>query len=169
MEIRRLTSLEDAEKYRSLRLEALQNSPESFASSFEEEKDLTIHNIKDRLQSNDSFTYGAFEDRELVGIITLYKEKVYKLSHRAHIGAMYVSPANRSLGIGTVLMDEAITKAKEIEGLEQVYLAVVSTNEPAKKLYSSLGFEVFGTEKRGLRLENNRYYDVDFMILYLYV
>jgi len=169
MEIRRLTSLEDAEKYRSLRLEALQNSPESFASSFEEEKDLTIHNIKDRLQSNDSFTYGAFEDRELVGIITLYKEKVYKLSHRAHIGAMYVSPANRSLGIGKVLMDEAITKAKEIEGLEQVYLAVVSTNEPAKKLYSSLGFEVFGTEKRGLRLENNRYYDVDFMILYLYV
>ena len=169
MEISRLTSLEDAEKYRSLRLEALQNSPESFASSFEEEKDLTIHNIKDRLQSNDSFTYGAVEDRELVGIITLYKEKVYKLSHRAHIGAMYVSPANRSLGIGKVLMDEAITKAKEIEGLEQVYLAVVSTNEPAKKLYSSLGFEVFGTEKRGLRLENNRYYDVDFMILYLYV
>jgi ribosomal protein S18 acetylase RimI-like enzyme len=167
MEIRILTSLEDAEKYCRIRLEALQNSPESFASSYEEEKDLSIHNIKDRLQSNDSFTYGAFEDRELVGIITLHKEKLYKLSHRAHIGGMYVSPSKRSLGIGKFLMDEAIKKAKGMEDLEQVYLAVVSTNEPAKKLYSSLGFEVFGTEKKGLRLENNRYYDVDFMILYL--
>ena len=63
-------------------------------------------------------------------------------------GGMYVSPSKRSLGIGKVLMEEAIKKAKGIEGLEQVYLAVVSTNESAKKLYSSLEFKVFGTEKK---------------------
>ena len=80
---------------------------------------------------------------------------------------MYVSPSKRGLGIGKALMEEAIKKAKSIEGLEQVYLAVVSTNESAKKLYSLLGFEVFGTEKKGLKLENNIYFDVDFMILYL--
>jgi ribosomal protein S18 acetylase RimI-like enzyme len=167
VEIRILSSLEDAEKYRRIRLESLQNSPESFASSYEEEKDFSIEKIKNKFQSNDSYTYGAFENGELVGIITLYQEKLYKLSHRAHIGAMYVSPTKRSLGIGKVLMDEAIKKAKGIEGLEQIYLAVVSTNEPAKKLYSSLGFKVFGTEKKGLRVENNIYFDVDFMILYL--
>ena len=50
-----------------------------------------------------------------------------------NIGGMYVSPSKRSLGIGKVLMEEAIKKAKGIEGLEQVYLAVVSTNESAKK------------------------------------
>lgn len=167
MEIRMLSSLEDAEKYRSIRLESLQNSPESFVSSYEEEKDFSIEKFKGQFQSDDSFTYGAFEKNELVGIITLYIDKPYKLSHRAHIGAMYVSPSKRSLGIGKVLMEEAIKKAKSIEGLEQIYLAVVSTNEPAKKLYSSLGFKVFGTEKKGLRLENNLYYDVDFMILFL--
>lgn len=167
MEIRILTSLEDAEKYRSIRLESLQNSPESFASSYEEEKDFSIEKFKDQFQLNDSFTYGAFEKNELVGIITLYKDKLYKLSHRAHIGGMYVSPSKRSLGIGKVLMEEAIKKAKGIEGLEQVYLAVVSTNESAKKLYSSLEFKVFGTEKKGLRLENNIYFDVDYMILFL--
>ena len=80
---------------------------------------------------------------------------------------MYVTPSKRNLGLGKVLMEEAIKKAKSIEGLEQVYLAVVSTNESAKKLYSSLGFKVFGTEKKGLRLENNIYFDVDFMILFL--
>ena len=36
-----------------------------------------------------------------------------------------------------------------------------------KKLYSSLGFEVSGTEKKGLMLKNNIYFDVDFIILYL--
>jgi ribosomal protein S18 acetylase RimI-like enzyme len=167
VEIRILSTLEDAEKYRRIRLESLRKNPESFASSYEEEKDLTIEDIKNEFLSDDSFTYGAFEDRELVGIITLHKEKLYKLSHRAHIGAMYVSPAKRSSGIGKVLMDEAIKKARSIEGLEQVYLAVVSTNESAKKLYSSWGFEIFGTEKNGLKLDHNIYYDVDFMILYL--
>ena len=167
MEIRMLTSLDDAEKYRSIRLESLKNTPEAFASSYEEEKDFSIEEIKDTLQSEDAFTYGAFDNDELVGIITLYKDKLHKLSHRAHIGGMYVSPSKRSLGVGKVLMEKAIKKAKEVEGLEQVYLAVVSTNESAKNLYSSLGFEGFGTEKKGLKLEDTIYFDVDFMILYL--
>ena len=66
-----------------------------------------------QIQLNDSFTYGAFENKELVGIITLYKDELNKLSHRAHIGAMYVSPSKRNLGIGKVLMEEAINKAKK--------------------------------------------------------
>ena len=167
MDIRILNSFEDAEKYRSIRLESLKNTPEVFASSYGEEKDLSIEEFKNKFQSESSFTYGAFDKRELVGIITLYQEKLNKLRHRAHIGAMYVSPSKRGLGIGKALMEEAIKKAKSIEDLEQVYLAVVSTNESAKKLYSLLGFEVFGTEKKGLKLENNIYFDVDFMILYL--
>ena len=130
-------------------------------------KDLSVEEILNNFQSDESFTYGAFDNGELVGVITLYKDELYKLSHRAHIGAMYVSPLKRSLGIGKDLMEEAVKKAKSIQGLEQVYLAVVSTNESAKRLYRSLGFEVFGTEKKGLRLDNHTYYDVDFMILFL--
>jgi len=132
-----------------------------------EKKKTYREEFKNKLQSKTSFTYGAFNQGELVGIITLYQEKLIKLQHRAHIGAMYVHPSKRGLGIGKALMEEAIKKAKSIEGLEQVYLAVVSTNESAKKMYSLLGFEVFGTEKKGLKLEKNIYFDVDFMILYL--
>jgi len=80
---------------------------------------------------------------------------------------MYVSDSIRGLGVGKALMEVAIEKAKHIEGLEQLYLAVVSTNESAKRLYSSLGFELFGSERKGLKLKNNMYYDVDFMIKYL--
>ena len=45
MEIRLLNPL-DAENYLDLRLEALQNNSEAFASSYEEEKDYSVENIK---------------------------------------------------------------------------------------------------------------------------
>ena len=82
MEIRILSSWEDAEKYRGIRLESLKNSPESFASSYEEERDFSVEEFLKQIQLNDSFTYGAFEKNELVGIITLYKDELNKLSHR---------------------------------------------------------------------------------------
>lgn len=167
MDIRLLHSEQDAKQYRDLRFEALQTVPEAFASSYKEEKGLSVADIQRKFQTEESFTYGAFTDQQLMGVITLYKEAHYKLQHRVHIGAMYVSPSQRGSGIGSALMKEAIAKAKELPGIEQIYLAVVSTNTAAKKMYTSLGFEVFGTEKRGLKLGEGHYYDVDFMILYL--
>ena len=46
MNIRILNSFEDARKYRSIRLESLKNTPEAFASSYVEEKDLSIEEFK---------------------------------------------------------------------------------------------------------------------------
>jgi hypothetical protein len=40
----RLLKPEDAEEYRKIRLEALKNNPESFTSSFEEEKEVSVEN-----------------------------------------------------------------------------------------------------------------------------
>ncbi|WP_323693359.1 GNAT family N-acetyltransferase [Sporosarcina jeotgali] len=163
--IKRLVE-QDAENYLALRLEALQNSPESFGSTYEEEKDHSVDKYKTRFQSQDSFTFGAFEDDILVGIITLVKEPRIKLRHRMSIVAMYVSPSKRGLGNGKALMNEAIRTAKELEGVEQVYLTVVTTNKSAKNLYTSLGFETYGIEKRALKLDN-RYFDEDLMVLFL--
>jgi RimJ/RimL family protein N-acetyltransferase len=165
MEIRILKPV-DAEDYRRIRLEALHNSPESFATSYEEEKDQSVDKYKTRFQSYESYTFGAFENDQLVGVITLVKERLLKLRHRANIAAMYVSPKKRGLGIGKALLIEAIKKANELEGIEQVYLAVVTTNEPAKNLYSSLGFKAYGAEKRGLKL-GNTYLDEDLMVLFI--
>ena len=79
MDIIILNSFEDAEKYRSIRLESLKNTPGAFASSYGEEKDLSIEELKNKFQSKSSFTYGAFDKGELVGIITLYQENLNKL------------------------------------------------------------------------------------------
>jgi ribosomal protein S18 acetylase RimI-like enzyme len=150
-----------------IRLKALRNNPEAFGSSYEEEKDRPVELYRQRLTSDESFTYGAFHHNQLVGTVTLVKEKYFKFRHRANIVAMYVTPENRSKGIGRLLLVEAINQAKTIGKIEQLNLSVVTTNKPAKKLYTSLGFEVYGTEKRALKLDERTYLDEHHMVLFL--
>lgn len=165
MDIRLLGPL-DVKIYRDIRLEALLNHPEAFSSSYDEEKENALDIYASRLQSDESFTFGAFENDKLIGVVTLVKEKKLKLKHRANIVAMYVSPEKRGIGIGNCLMVEAIKKAKSLSGIEQIYLTVVTTNESAKKLYTSLGFDCFGRDKRALKF-GHTYYDEDHMVLFL--
>ncbi|GKV68661.1 N-acetyltransferase [Sporosarcina sp. NCCP-2716] len=169
MKIRQL-ELEDAEAYLALRLEALQNDPDSFAASFEEEKDQTAEKYRNRFAAPDhTVTYGAFDDdsHQLIGVVTLFREQRLKLRHRANVTAMYTKPDNRGCGIGKALLTQIIETARGLEDIEQVYLAVVSQNGPAKKLYASLGFETFGIEKNALKI-NDMYFDEELMVLFLY-
>jgi RimJ/RimL family protein N-acetyltransferase len=61
-------------------------------------------------------------------------------------------------------MVELIRRARLCEGLEQINLTVMSDNEPAKKLYTSLGFTIYGVERNALKYKG-RYFDEDFMVL----
>jgi ribosomal protein S18 acetylase RimI-like enzyme len=160
----RLLESNHAAIYRNLRLEALQSHPEAFSSSYEEEKEIPLEIFESRLKEQHSFTYGAFDNEQLIGVVTLVLEKKNKLKHRANIVAMYVDPQKRRFGIGKSLMLEAINKAKAIEGIVQIYLGVTSNNEPAKKLYYSLGFETYGKDKRALKIDST-YFDDELMVL----
>src|SRR4051812_11074877 len=107
MEIRELGP-QDAKDYFQIRLEALYKNPEAFGSSYEEEKMQTADKYKDRFQGTDSFTFGAWEESKLVGVVTLLRENRLKLRHRATIVAMYVTSENRGEGVGKALMNKAI-------------------------------------------------------------
>ncbi|UCZ53878.1 GNAT family N-acetyltransferase [Bacillus shivajii] len=165
MEVRLMEAI-DAEAYRALRLEALRTNPESFASGYEEEKENSVAFYKKRLQSDSSFTYGAFYHERLVGVVTLVRDTKQKMNHRANIVAMYVTPEVRGKGIGRKVMKAAIEKAKELNGLRQIYLTVVTDNTPAKKLYESIGFVTYGVDKEALHV-GGTYLDEDWMVLFL--
>ncbi|WP_071459183.1 GNAT family N-acetyltransferase [Bacillus massilinigeriensis] len=152
--------------YRQIRLDALKNNPEAFASSFEEEQALPEAAFAARLGNESSFTFGAWIGEELAGVVTLSFEKKRKLSHRANIFAMYVTPKNRNKGIAKALMNEAIMTAKSMESIEQVILGVVAGNLSAKKLYESLGFKTYGYDRNALKIDGY-YYDEVYMVLYL--
>lgn len=167
MEIK-LLKPNDASAYWALRLEALQLSPEAFGTSYEEAIQRTnpIEQVEQNLQMEGNYTFGAFHQDIIVGMVTLSQESYLKMRHRANIFAMYVSPKARGLGAGKALLVEAINKAKSIGEIEKINLSVVSTNEKAKNLYTGLGFKVFGVEERALKVTNT-YYDEDHMVLSL--
>lgn len=156
----------DAVIYREIRLAALKSNPEAFSSSYAEEIDYPLETFENRLTIGHFFTFGAFVDDKLSGVVTLIIETKVKTKHRANIVAMYVRPEMRKSGIGRRLMTEAINKAKEIEEIKQIYLTVTSSNERAKNLYKSLGFRTYGIDKNGLKVDDT-YYDDELMVLVL--
>lgn len=166
MNIRKL-SVADAESYWALRLQSLKQSPESFLMTYEEE--LQIENpvqiYSEKIKSNNRYTYGAFVNDELIGVVTLQLETPLKIRHKANILAMFVSQKHRGLKIGRLLMQHLIENAKLLE-LEQLHLTVVSTNIAAKNLYTSLGFSRYGLEEKALKL-SGQYWDEEHMVLFL--
>ncbi|WP_372633662.1 N-acetyltransferase family protein [Cohnella sp.] len=165
----RILQHSDAESYRQLRLAGLQTNPEAFGSTYEQEAQFTLETMINRITpSKDKFVLGAFAEdgSSLTGIVTFVRESGVKTSHKANVYGMYVAPSARGKGIGRRLLVELIEKAKECDGLEQINLAVVSDNAPAKKLYRALGFDTYGVEKNALKY-NDQYYDEDFMVFRL--
>lgn len=167
MNIKLLTPV-DASAYWELRLEALQKNPEAFGSSYEEaiQRANPIAQVENNLRTEGNYTYGAFDQNKLVGMVTLLQESSIKMKHRANIFAMYVSPQARGLGVGKALVLEAINKAKTIEEIVKINLSVVSSNEIAKNMYRQLGFEVFGVEENALKV-GHTYYAEEHMALSL--
>ncbi len=154
----------DAEIYRAVRLRALKEEPEAFGSSYEESLARPSKSWAQRLR--DTVTLGAFIDRSLAGTITFRREEGAKERHKGTITGMYVAPEMRGVGLGKALLRETIARARAVPDLEQVNLSVVTANVPARKLYLSFGFEVYGLERRALKL-GDRYLDEELMALRL--
>jgi ribosomal protein S18 acetylase RimI-like enzyme len=167
MELRLLT-VDDAEAFWHLRLEALRNDPASFADSAEEHLNTTVETSREFLSKKDpvhNFVVGMFEEGKLSGTAGFFRRSNNKERHKGHIWGVYVRPQSRGKGVARALMQEIIRRAHGIEGLEQVTL-VASANLPAQRLYKALGFESYGIEPHSLKI-GAEYVDDVLMILRL--
>ncbi len=131
-------------------MEALLTNPEAFGSTYEESVNRTIEEVRCRINTTDeNYILGAYSPSdELVGMVGFKRETGRKLRHKGKIWGMYVTEACRKQGTGRMLMQEVISRAWELDDLLQINLTVVSTNEGAGRLYRSLGFVVYGIEKK---------------------
>lgn len=153
IEIRRL-DIVDTNEVRTLRLEALQNDPSSFSSSYEEERNYPITIFEKRLSQDHSVVFGAWSKRQLVGMVTLLREQRRKTEHIGTITGMYVSPLFRRQGIAKRLMLEAIKQA-HLFGIRRLRLSVSRSNTHAIMLYESHGFEVYGIEPQAIYIADH--------------
>jgi ribosomal protein S18 acetylase RimI-like enzyme len=156
----------DAAAWWRIRLESLQNDPFAFGKTVEEHQAIAVETIAVRFRNPPEvgFNLGAFEDGNLIGIATFLRETGLKERHKGRIYGVYVSSAQRGKGIGRALLFTLLEKAKQDSSLEQILLAVASTQSAAKRLYRECGFETFGTEPNALKIGSN-YVDEDHMIL----
>ena len=164
--IRQLSAV-DAGEYKKLRLEGLKLAPVAFGSTYEEEIDHTLELIGERLNTTgDNFVLGAFSGLRLIGTLTFRRETKLKFRHRGGVYAMYVTPEWQRKGVARTLLDELISRAKGIEGLEQLHLSVVLDNTTAKGLYESRGFQANGLNRQATK-HLGEYHDDVLMVLFL--
>jgi ribosomal protein S18 acetylase RimI-like enzyme len=159
IQIRQLTAA-DAESFRELRLEGLRLNPEAFGSTYEFEKDQPLERYTGWLTN--STVFGAFQNSQLIGTASFTQVTGLKDSHKGLLRAMYVRPNHRRSGAGRQLVQAVIELARQ--RVEQLQLSVVSTNQPAFRLYQSVGFRQYGLEKNALK-HNGLYSDEILMSL----
>ena len=165
----RLLSHDDTNIFRALLIEAVHESPSAFAESIIEVTEKSFVEFADQLSSHEcgDFVLGAFDDiNHLIGIVGFYRIVHEKKSHKGTLWGIYVTPANRQQGVGCALIAAAIARAKKLSGILQLNLSVVKSNEPARRLYESHGFQIYGVEQNAIHVDG-MYLDELFMHLSL--
>jgi ribosomal protein S18 acetylase RimI-like enzyme len=95
-------------------------------------------------------------ERQIVGYVTV-EESMWKLSRHAGELGIAVLPQFRGVGVGSALLDSALTVASE-KGFKKVNLSVFRTNKNAMNLYKRFGFKKVGEKKKQFYL-NGSYID----------
>lgn len=164
--VRRLTG-EDAQVFFELRLEALELEPHAFSAAAEDHRTLPLEAVAERLAftAESRFVLGAFLEGALVGSAGFVRSASPKTAHSGIVWGVYVTNRARGRGVGRALLTALIARVRTFRGVEQVTLSVSTPQKAAKTLYLSLGFEVYGLERRALKVAG-QYADEEHLILY---
>jgi ribosomal protein S18 acetylase RimI-like enzyme len=168
--IRQLGSNE-RDSYYSLRLRALEEHPQAFATSADEWRKASPDKIDALLLANERNLepiLGAFiSNTEMVGSVSLIPETKEAVRHKASLAALYVAPEWRHKGIGMQLILETLQRARQLPELLFVRLVVDSENSNAIRLFEKAGFFVYGREPQARRVRDH-YYDQSYMLCFLH-
>lgn len=147
----------DAELLRKLRLEALLENPEAYASRYEDWVDRPVAELEALLIQDPVFM--CFDADDPIGMIGLIRQQPSKMAHRASLVMVYVKPARRGAKVAEKLLATVVDFVGEI-GVTQLELAVSVENRLAIRFYDRQGFVEVGRIPNGFRHEGRGVTDV---------
>jgi ribosomal protein S18 acetylase RimI-like enzyme len=153
VDIRQL-GIEDANIYRTLRLEALHCNPEAYSTVYEDELAQELGWLEAKTLRSSIFA--AFRNGEAIGISALTSDSCRKKAHIGTLWAVYVRAEERRGGVGRSLLSAVIEFG--LKHYDIIQLTVGDENIQGRRLYESPGFNQYGFEKYSMK-DEQRYYD----------
>ncbi len=130
--------------FKATRLQALQDSPTAFGSTYAKESLFTDEDWGKRAAqwtSERSMGYLAMEAGKPCGIVASFLDE--NDPHKAQLVSMWVAPTHRRSGVGQSLI-ETVRAWAASRGARQLLLTVTSNNLTAIKFYQRNGFSMTG-------------------------
>ncbi len=146
--LRRIT-LEDASRLRDVRLAALQDSPQAFASTYDLEAARPLVEWERRTSAaavggDQTIVLADDEQGRAVGMVGGFRPDPESGDRQLY--GLWVDPSRRATGLGSELVEAISSWAGEV-GARRLMLWVTETNLPAVALYERLGFERTGVRQ----------------------
>jgi GNAT superfamily N-acetyltransferase len=135
----RLCGPNDWRDLRTIRLEALSDTPEAYGSTYEESVRWSDAQWKNAASTR--LYYLADRDRRVVGMVSGGLNDAHPGTRWLY--GMYVTPSERGSGTATLLVQSIADWAKS-QGVEEIYLHVGSSVPRARAFYAKVGFRPTG-------------------------
>lgn len=131
---------DDWQDFRGIRLEALAESPDAFASGYAEEEAYDEDFWRLRLRRSARLVAGS-EDGRLVGLINVGQARGEEgpVPEVAEIFGLWVRPEARGTGVATLLVEAGATQARS-DGRSHIAYWVGTDNGRAVAFASGMGF-----------------------------
>ena len=150
----KILNVDESNDFRTIRLSALEKSPEMFGSTYIAEVEKPLVFFKNCLSS--STVFGAYYKNKIIGLATLTQENGIKFSHKASLSSVFIEPEFQKKGVASILLSAIIEYSEK--HVEQILLTVADDNKPAIHLYKKFGFETYGIETQAMKV-NGQYTD----------
>jgi ribosomal protein S18 acetylase RimI-like enzyme len=148
---------QDWRDLRAIRLEALRSDPAAYSSTYAETLTRPDEHWRQRLANDQCVHLHARARSRPVGMVGGYLGSDEGDDRVAVVFGMYVTREHRGQGIGRLLLTALIDRLAAFPQITTIRLGVTETQEPARRLYESVGFQVIGTAEEGIVVDGRRY------------